>query len=122
MLEDERDSDEDDPVRGQDPQGAVPEVLPHRRHGPAPKGRRDEDPVQQEPAEHEEKRHAGAEIVDDLRQRAEIDWAPVGGPVVVHVVEEHAYRGDRANTFDARKPRGLSLPFAFHRPPDSLRP
>ena len=57
-LEEERDDQEHDPVRRQDPQSAVGEVLAPRGRRPAADDRRRIGPVEQEAAEDEEERHA----------------------------------------------------------------
>jgi hypothetical protein len=95
---------QDHPVRGQNPEGAVAQVVGDPGSGQRAHHGGRERPVQQEAGEREEQDHADRQVRHEGRQWAE-PWAdPVGTAEEPAVVDQHAASGDRTKPFDARKP------------------
>jgi hypothetical protein len=75
-LQNEHGNGQDHPVRGQDPEGAVPVITPNARKRLSANDRHRKGSVEEEAGQHEEQEHTGRERGRDLGNRASREFAP----------------------------------------------
>jgi hypothetical protein len=95
---------QDDPVHGQDPKGSVAQVGGQIRAGTRAEQRRGEGPIQQEPREREEERHAKRQVRHQAPEGPEGDRSALGA-VPPHVVHDDAAGRQRTRPLDMGEPR-----------------